>query len=423
MIMFTSTSTFPLVGVLLALFADPGDLRLKESDHKNLSKLVGGYFTALNEEKGVQESLQKVIDQIAATEKRLKGQKLLSAVGDWEQAFRLVTEDRLKETLKKKGDVTEAKVQSNNIDLQFAYCVPKKPAKGALPLLLIACDGGESPSAHLNMFWNEPAVRESAVLVALDLGQDAQSWGVFGSPASPGGGLRLMTALSQIQREFPVDYNRRFLVGSGKGFGAVEATATSYPHFFAGVIGIGDVSLVDAGSLENFRNLPTLLLKGGEGAKAIEATIGELGFGNCTVEAEGSASQAWDWIAKNPRKAYPDHVTFVPKRDNTQAVHWLSLVGFQASENPRIEAKADKASNTVTIDAQKISDIVIYLNDELLDLEKPVKFVINGTSHERMLERNAPDMIKNQYYGGDWGRVFSAIVSQDVPPKQDAPAK
>jgi hypothetical protein len=416
MIMRALATVFSVVGVVFALLA-PSELKLKESDHRSLSKLVAGYFTAMIEEKGIAESMQKVMDHIASTERRLKGQKLLAAVEDWEQVFRLVTEDRLKETLKKKGEVTEARFQANSIDQSFAYCVPKKLAKGALPLILIACDGGESPSAHLSTFWTDPAIREAAILMALDLGKDAQSWGVFGSPSSPGGGLRIMSALGQIQREFSVDCNRRFLVGSGKGFAAVEATATSYPYVFAGVIGIGDVAATDVGDLDNFRTLPTLFLKGGEGAKAIDAKIGELGFANCTLEAEGSANQAWNWIQTHPRLAYPSHITFVPKRDNTTAVHWLSLVGFQASESPRIEAKADKTSNTITIDAKKISDLVIYLNDELVDLDKPVKFVINGMAHERTLERNAPEMIKNQFYGGDWGRVFSVIVSQDVPAK------
>ena len=410
MIMRKAAATLSLVGVLLSVPALPGELKLKESDHKNLSKSVSGYFTAMIEEKGINEALQKVMDQIATTEKRLKGQKLLAAVGDWEQIFRMVTEDRLKETLKKKGEVAEAKFQANNIELSFAYCVPKKPAKGSLPLVLIACDSGETPSAHLNTFWNDPAIREAAVLMAIDLGKEAQSWGMFGSPTSPGGGFRLMTALGQIQREFSVDCNRRFVVGSGKGFAAVEATSTSYPHLFAGVIGIGDVAVVDAGSLENFRSLPTLLLKGGEGAKAIDAKLAELGFANCKLEAEGSAVQAWDWMSKNPRRAYPDHITFVPRQDNDRAAHWITLSGFQASEGPRIDAKADKTTNTVTIDAQKISDLFVYLNDELVDLDKPVKFVVNGTLHESMLERNAPDMIKNQYRSGDWGRVFSVLV-------------
>ena len=74
--------------------------------------------------------------------------------------------------------------------------------------------------------------------------------------------------------------------------------------------------------------------------KAIEAKVGELGFTNCKQDPAGTAASAWDWITKNPRRAYPDHITFVPKHDTDRAVHWLSLSGFQASEGPRIEAKA-----------------------------------------------------------------------------------
>ncbi len=268
MTMPTALASLRLLGstLLLSMLASPGELRLKDAEHKALSKLVGAYFTAQSEEKGIFESMQKVIDQITTTEKRLKGTKLLAAVADWEQVFRLATEDRLTETLKKRGEVTPQKLKGD-IEVSIAYCVPKKAPKGPLPLVLIACDGGESPSDHLNSNWSDPAIRESAVLVAIDLGKETQSWGVFGSPSAPGGIYLVMTTLALIQREFPIDCNRRFLAGSGKGFAAVEAAATSYPQVFAGVLGIGDVSVADAGSLENFRTLPTLLLKGGEGAK------------------------------------------------------------------------------------------------------------------------------------------------------------
>lgn len=417
MTMLTAIAPFNLAGstLLLALLALPGELRLKESDHKGLSKLVSAYFTARAEEKRIIESLQDVLEQIATTEKKLKGPKLLASVSDWEQVFRLVTQDRLQETLKKKGEVTADKRKVNNIEVSFAYCVPKKPTRGALPLLLIACDGGESPTAHLNTFWNDPGLRESAILVAIGMGKDTQSWSVFGSPSAPGGGYQVMTALSLIQREFPIDCNRRYLAGSGQAFAAVEVTATSYPFVFAGVIGIGDVAVVDPGSLENFRTLPTLLLNGGEGARAIEAKLGELGFGNCRSEPEGGVAQVIDWMSKSARNPYPAHVTFAPKIDNALTVHWLSLVGFQSAEKPRIEAKVDRASNIITLDAQKITEVIVYLNDELVDLDKPVRFVVNGTPHERTVARNPTEMIKNQYNVGDWGRVFTAFTTLSVP--------
>lgn len=404
---------------LLLSLATTGELKLRESDHAVLSRKVGAYFSALQEEKGIFQSLQEVVDQIEATEKaKLKGGKLLAAVADWEEIFRIVNEGLVETTLKKKGEVTSVKLKSDSgIEVNLAYCVPKKAPKGALPLILIACDGGESPSSHLNAIWNDTVVREGAILVAIDLGKDTQSWGVFGSPTAPGGAYQVMTALSLVQREFAVDCNRRFLVGSGKGFAAVEATAATYPQVFAGVIGIGDVSMTDAGHLQNFRSLPTLLLKGGEGAKALAAKLEENGFSNCTQSLDGGATQAWEWMGGNRRISYPSHISFFPKSDNARVAHWISLVGFQSAENPRIDAKADRASNTITIDAEKIADLVIFLNDELVDLDKPVRFVINGAIHEQTVARNAPEMIKNQFNWGDWGRVFTASVAQSVPPK------
>jgi hypothetical protein len=211
-----------------------------------------------------------------------------------------------------------------------------------------------------------------------------------------------------------VDHNRRYLAGSGKGFAAVEVTATSFPHVFAGLIGVGDVSITDVSVLNNFRSLPSLYLKGGEGAKAIEAKLGELGFSNAKVEPEGGVAQAWEWMGNTPRTAHPQEITFTPKSDYARSVYWLSFVGFQVSEGPRVNAKADRATNTITVDAEKIADIVVYLNDELVDMDKPVKIIVNGTTHERTVERNATVMLDTQYAGGDWGRVFTAYWSDQV---------
>lgn len=404
------------LALLLTLAPAPGEVKLKESDHKKLAGLVDSYFNAMNEEKGILEALQKVIDQIPTYDKKLKGTKFLAAVEDWEEVFRIVSEDRAKVvSLKKKGEVAEAKLKAD-FEISLAYSVPKK-LKGSLPLILVACDSGEKPAAHLDAHWNDAALRESAILVALDLGNSAESYGIFGDSSSPGGALQLTTAMSLLQRELPVDCNRRYLVGSGKGFAAVEATATSYPQFFAGLIGIGDVAATDLGDLENFRALPTLFLSGGDGAKAMEAKLAEYGYGNCTLESEATVAKAWEWVEKNPRSAYPAHLTFAPKRDNAKFLHWINISGFQSAESPRIDAKADKESNTITIEADKIAQLVVYLNDEIVDLEKPVRFSVNGTVHEQTVTRNAPDMIKNQYFAGDWGRVFTGVVSLDVPAK------
>lgn len=425
-----SLSSLTLSGsaLLLALVPHSADLKLKENDHKNLSKLVASYFAARDDQKGMTESLQKVLDQIDATDKRLKNTKILSSVGDWEQVFRLVAESRLKETLKKKGEVAVQKWKSGSgIEVSFAYCQPKKPAKGALPLVLIACDSDETPTDHLNKAWSDPALRESAFLVALSLGSNAETWGVFGTPDAPGGPFTIMTALGMLQKELPIDLNRTFLVGSGKAFAAVEATAASFPQQFAGLVGLGDVAPVDLANYENFRNLPTLFSKESEGVKSIQQKLGELGFANCTLTAkaadgggestEGAPADTWAWITKGVRTAYPTQVSFAPKSDYARSAYWLSLEGLTVSEGPKVDAKVDRASNSITIDAAKVANLVVYLNDELLDLGKPVVLTVNGKTFERTVERSGVEMVKNQYSVGDWGRVFTASVIQDVPSK------
>src|SRR5262245_57925619 len=161
MIMLSAPS-LPLVPALvLALLASPGEPKLKESDHKVLSKGIAAYFTARDEEKGIIEALQDALEQIQTVEKKLKGAKLLASVADWEQVFRLVTQEHLAETLKKRGEVASDKRKVGTVEVSFAYCCPKKMPKSALPLVLIACDSGEVPSAHLNTHWNDPALRES----------------------------------------------------------------------------------------------------------------------------------------------------------------------------------------------------------------------------------------------------------------------
>lgn len=424
--MSTSPATLSLrttlLVALLGLGAGPGELKLKAADHKKFGELVSDYFTAMDEKKDIQAKLEDVLEQVAATEKRLKlpGDKLLASVEDWEEVFRLVTASRLQESVKtKKGDVVLVKTQHpNGLDVAFACFMPKTydPRRGGpLPLLLTVPDAGEDPIAHLNTHWSDAALRGGAILIAVQMGTDVTVWGKLGTKDAPGGVISVMNALGIALREFAIDLNHVFLAGAGKGYTAAEAAAASYPHLFAGLIAVGDVSSENPVALGNFRSTPTLLIQGKDGAKAIETKIGELGFGNCTALPEGSGADAFPWMGKNKRVAYPTQITFAPISDNAKRAHWISLEGLQVAESPRIEAKVDRESNTITVDAQKVEDLVIYLNDTLVDLDKPVRFVINGNAQEQTVPRNAVEMVRNQYTNGDWGRVFCCYVAQTVP--------
>ncbi len=390
--------------------AVPTELKLKEADHKKLSKLVNEYYDAREEEKGIQEALGKILSTIEDTNKRLKHDELLAAVSDWEQVFWYVQLERLKEDLRSKGKVDEIKTRhGNGMDVAFAYSLPKTylAKKGPYPLVLTVPDEGEKPAAHLDAHWNDPALREAALLVAVSMPSDVSLWGTFGTPDRPGGAFSVMNAFGVVQQRLAIDSNRVFLAGAGKGFGAAGVTAATFPQFFAGLIGLGDVPEVDPA---NFRSLPTLLVKGAAGATAIEAKVKELGFENSTLLSDGGAAEVWAWMGQTKRDPYPARVSFSPTSDYARRAHWISIEGFEISESPHVEATIDREANTITIDAQKVSEVVVYLNDVLVDLAKPVKLVFNGTTHEEHVQRNAPEMINIQRSNGDWGRVLTGYV-------------
>ncbi len=405
------------LALLPLAWSGTGELKLKDADHKKLGQEIAKYYTALDETKGIQEALSKVIEALDKADKKLKkGEKTLAAVGDLEKVFWYVQLERLEGDLKK-GKVEELKtLHPNGMEVAITYSVPKgyRPDKnGPYPLVLIVADEGEAPAAQLEANWNDPAARESTLLVAIHMPENTGSWGTFGTVDAPGGVFAVMSALGVVQRQLAIDMNRVYLAGSGRGFAAVGATATAFPHVFAGLIGIGDVPEVDP---KNFRNLPLLIVKGGEGATAIQTKATELGFEKCSLLPEGGQADVWTWLGQTTRDAYPKQLSFAPSSDYAKRTYWIGIDNFQVGENPSVSATTDREANTITIEAQKISRVVVYLNDLLVDMDKPIKVLVNGNAlREELVARNAPRMIDMMQETGDWGRVFTNYVSLDVP--------
>ena len=86
------------------------------------------------------------------------------------------------------------------------------------------------------------------------------------------------------------------------------------------------------------------------------------------------------------------------------------------AEGAKISATADRASNTITVDATGIDSCTIYFNDGLMDLEQPVKVICNGTVNEDMIPRNFNSMMQLIYkVRSDPGRVYTAWKAYDIP--------
>jgi hypothetical protein len=399
-----------LSAVTLSLgFAQPwSDTALKETDHKKLGKEVAAYWRATDEKKDIQKTFEKLSTAIDKTQKKVKDQDVLALTEDWEAIFRFASLDGMKDKVKK-GKVTTTDMDGAFGEVSVTYCAPKKYAskKGVVPIILVVAADDADPAEHLDAEWADVALREEAVIAVVQM-EGVEEWD------GQSGVYAVMSTFTAIKGSFAVDFDRILLAGSGKGFAAAGATASAYPQLFAGLIGLGEVPVVAAA---NFRSIPTFLTAESDGGKALTEQIEALGFGNCTVNKEASQADVWTWAKSQAREPYPAQISFSPRFSSAQAAHWLQVGGVNYEAQPHIEATVDRAANTITIDADKISTVAIYFNDALVDLSGPVTIILNGNAQEESVTRNRRTMIDLAYNQGDWGRVFTSFSSFDVPSK------
>lgn len=416
----TTLRSLIALGALAAFAVAPlrfSEEKLRDSDHKKFGKAIAAYYDAKDRKKGIENAFLKVSKDMDKAQKKLKAVPLLSAVQDWERALWYAQRATLKGR-PKGGRVISGSLEKYGEIVPTAYHLPPKytSKKNPYPLVLCVPDAGQKPGAHIEDHWNDVALRGGAIFVAVDMPTETAGWDKF--TTDPGSGVwAVMNTYAVAKVNFAIDMNRVFLAGTGKGFLAAAATASSFPHLFAGVIGKGEIPMMSA---TNFRNIPSLLMSESEGAQAFESAVGEMGFENCVRKADGGPADVLSFVGEKLRVNYPAEITFAPYCDLSRNTQWVTVEGFQVDqekatdEQPWINAKADRASNTVTIEAKEILKITVLLNDSLVDLEKPVTFLINGKESQEMVPRNKRFMLDYAFSSGDWGRVFTSKLERET---------
>lgn len=402
--------------VLVAAAAPTLEAKLKASEHTKIGKQVAAYFTALYESKGINESFSKATEAVDKSAKKLKGTDIMSCVDDWEAIMASANQTfHGYKDYKKKGKHMPG-YKDKLTGAEGALFVPKKysPRKGdALPLVIIVPDESEKPESVMNDHWQSALAQEEAILFVVKMPNNSRIWNEIGSiPDEPGGIASVMSAFGHLKSAFKVDLNRVFLAGRGAGTGAAISTAAAFPHLFAGVIGYGGVP--EGLPHQNFTNVATLFLNGGTHATAFAEGLKTMGSENCTV-SEGTDTDIWPWVAEQSREAYPAKLHFEPTINFGESTNWVDLKGFSVDEKPVLDASFDRAANSITIKAENVVKVQVYLNDQIADLSKPVKVTINGEEREQVVTRNRKTLMDLAFKNGDWGRVFVSRLAFDVP--------
>lgn len=417
-----SLSLLLLLGALAS--AATVETVLNERDQKALAKEVRAYWDAVRDTKGIHEAYADLDSAIEKTEKKVEGRGLLTLVDDWERIFYEASAAGHDERGLKKGKLEERTTQPSpsGEEVHYWLYVPPKYSlrTGPYRLLITVPDQGQTPEKHLAEEYLDQTQRDSTIIACPRMPSNTAAWTAYDPTGPLDGVLTIMLTYGNVFSDLAVDVDRVFLSGKGAGMAAALAAARAYPHLFAGVVGRGAapesiVALAD--SAGNSSNLPTLFIDAGTHATTYQTKAKELGVETCTHETGKTEADVWAWMGGIERVPYPTEIAFRPPTPYTKTAYWLELEGINVEEGPHATASVDRESNTIRIEGHNVSTVKLFLNDALVDLGQPVKVVVNGVEHQELPGRNAKSMIDFIFYGGDWGRVFTAFPTFDVPVK------
>lgn len=214
----------------------------------------------------------------------------------------------------------------------------------------------------------------------------------------------VMALIEEMKRTFPIDTNRIYLVGHSMGGYGTWSIGTHYADVFAGlspcaggifvmVGGGGSGVTLARGTVINLKNTPIYFYHGAddprvpptsdrkaaEVLKELKEKYGPYDYvykeynGIGHGLPPGGLGPIIKWLFQKKRNPYPKMVIWEPSRAYKSLFWWIKNRGGVS----QIVAEYNKSKNEITIEGPS-SGFSIYLNDKMLNLNRPIRVVING---------------------------------------------
>lgn len=407
--------------------APPEHQSLPDKELANVAKRFGEWEAAKAKNEGsfeVQEDLEK---ELAKAAKKLGGDgktfdAILAHPWSMSRALWLAADYEGKSSKQRKdfGKVTE---QDAGNEVKLALWVPNKyTAKGAgYPLLLCIADEGRKPETHIMEDWVEGSIRDNFLIASPIMPGNGGEW------LEDSGVKAVMLTLKFVRDNYAVDFDRIFIGGRGRGVETAQMIAARFPDQFAGVFGWAGDAHADVEVL-NFRNIPCYFAGGGTNASKFLEAAQAAKIDTVTLQQDGKAKDIGVWATAQRRNPYPVHVNLVQKNFSPTNGYWVSIPRVDA-DLVTLEAKVDRATNTITLEGVGVDTATIYLNDAVVDLSKGITVIANGAetkfSEGRKMSQSLDLWVKGRNDGGRYFVVTREVrlPARAVPtePAKDAP--
>ena len=120
------------------------------------------------------------------------------------------------------------------------------------------------------------------------------------------------------------------------------------------------------------------------------------------------------WMAQYKRNPYPNKIVWRQEEVTRPAFYWLSVPEKECRHKATVIAEIDK--NVIEISESDYSRLTIYLNDDMVDLNKPVVVNYKGKKvFKGKLSRTIANMARTLDERDDLRYMFPAMVEVELP--------
>ncbi|MFY9342830.1 MAG: hypothetical protein WAT39_10095 [Planctomycetota bacterium] len=234
----------------------------------------------------------------------------------------------------------------------------------------------------------------------------------------------------EVMSTYNVDRARVFLDCGRGACGFALRLMTLFPDRFGGAV-LRLPSEVDDIRLGSLTGVPVLLLRTAATAAVVDALkkrLEEVSPGKITAldvadeyPHKGANAQIEEWLKDKRRNMLPPRVVIEPNHDRYNRAYWVdidtadSLLSAAPDKKPRLEVQADRKTNRITVKAVGVEQFKLFLNDDLVDLDKEFTVVINDKAVTEKRTRTFRDLREGLVGRYDWDCLFPVVFTTTVP--------
>jgi predicted esterase len=264
----------------------------------------------------------------------------------------------------------------------------------------------------------------------------------------------VLTALREALDELNIDPDRVYLDGMSMGAGGAFRLAEHYPDRWAAIgprCNVPDIRQKQDKSYvtmlaANFRMVPAYWVVGAkdekipiEMARAAKSDL-EAAKGELVYKEVADGGHDWnlerdevvlDWYEKHTRVAYPEEIVWKSYEKIFARAFWVEVVkrtepppliivhmdqkGAESERRTELRppslVKAKRKGNAIEISTEEVKELRVYLDDAMVDLDKPVTITVNGKKlHDGVVKRSMDVLIEEAHKRHDSSMLYTAFV-------------